>query len=553
MSNDAYLVGLDFGTLSCRAAVVRASDGEVLATADAEYPHAVMDRKLSAGDGQELPSEFALQVAGDYLEALASAVPEAVQAAGIDAAEVIGLGIDFTASTVVAAKADGTPLNEVEGFADRPHAYVKLWKHHGAHEQAKRMVEVAEQRGETWLGRYGGVISSELLVPKVLETLEEDREVYDAADVYIDAGDWTVWQLTGEKTYAAGLAGYKRLYQDGANLSEEYLAELNPDFARVFDKMEGPVIPLGAKAGELNAKGAELTGLPEGIAVAAANIDAHVNAPSAKGVEPGQLVAAMGTSTAMVLSHPELKDVPGAFGVVEGGVVDGQWGYEVGQTAVGDLFAWFVDNCVPVEYSKEAADRGVSVHEVLAEKAAKQAVGEHGLVALDWHNGNRSVLMDPNLSGLIVGLTLHTPPESIYRALIEATAFGVRRIVEAFTSNGIDVTEFIAAGGLIKNAFLMQIYADVLGMDISIATNKENGALGSAIFAATAAGHYDSVAEAAEKMGDKQTAAYTPDADASARYDLLYEQYLALHDHFGRGGSDVMHVLRKLQREARGN
>lgn len=211
MSNDAYLVGLDFGTLSCRAAVVRAGDGEILATAEASYPHAVMDRTLTAGDGQSLPPEYALQVAGDYLRVLAEAVPSALQKAGIDPAAVIGLGLDFTASTVVAATADGTALNEVEGFADRPHAYVKLWKHHGAHEQARRMLELARQRGETWLGRYGGVISSELLVPKVLETLEADREVYDATDVFIDAGDWTVWQLTGVRSYAAGLAGYKRL------------------------------------------------------------------------------------------------------------------------------------------------------------------------------------------------------------------------------------------------------------------------------------------------------------------------------------------------------
>ncbi len=550
-TTDRYVVGIDFGTLSGRAAIVRVSDGQVLSTADTQYRHGVMDRTLTAGDNQKLPGEFALQVPADYLEVLQDAVPRALAESGVDPAQVVGIGLDFTASTVLPTTADGTPLCELEQFTNRPHAYAKLWKHHGAHTQADRMVKVAIERGETWLGRYGGVISSELLVPKALETLEEDREVYDAAEVYTEAMDWIVWQLTGSLSYAAGVAGYKRIFQDGHDLDPDYLAALNPDFADFFTtKMSAPVLPLGAKAGELTARAAAWTGLPAGIAVAVGNIDAHVNAPAAQGVESGQLVAAMGTSTAMVVSHPDLRDVPGAFGVVDGGVVDGQWGFEAGQTAVGDIFAWFVDHCVPADYVAEAEQRGLSVHQLLAEKASVQKVGEHGLVALDWHNGNRSILMDPNLSGVIVGLTLHTSPEDQYRAWIEATAYGVRRIIESFRASGVEITEYIAAGGLVKNAFLMQVYADVLNLPISIATNEQNGALGSAIFAATAAGEYGSVAEAAAAMGDKQVAAYTPIGENAKVYDQLYAEYEQLHDWFGKGGNDVLHRLKQIQRAA---
>lgn len=550
---ESYVVGIDYGTLSGRAAVVRVSDGEVLSTADTAYAHAVMDRTLTAGDGQKLPNEFALQVPADYLEVLTDAVPRAVAASGIDPSAVIGVGLDFTASTVFPTLADGTPLCELEQFVNRPHAYAKLWKHHGGHRQAERMVAVAQERGEPWLSRYGGIISSELLVPKVLETLESDREVYDAAQVFTEAMDWIVWRLTGTLSCAAGVAGYKRIHQDGHDLDADYLAALNPDFADFFTtKMPAPVLPLGSKAGELTAQAAAWTGLPEGVAVAVGNIDAHVNAPAAQGVETGQLVAAMGTSTAMVVCGPELRDVPGAFGVVDGGVVDGLWGFEAGQTAVGDIFAWFVDHCVPQSYTDEAAERGISVHQLLAEKASTQRVGEHGMVALDWHNGNRSVLMDPNLSGVIIGLSLHTSQEDQYRAWIEATAYGVRKIIESFRDSGVQITEYIAAGGLVKNPFLMQIYADVLNLPISTATNEQNGALGSAIFAATAAGAYDTVAQAAGAMGDKQVASYQPIAENAAVYDQLYAEYVLLHDWFGRGGNDVLHRLKQIQRTALG-
>jgi L-ribulokinase len=324
---------------------------------------------------------------------------------------------------------------------------------------------LAEQRGEPWLPRYGGFISSEWELAKGLQLLEEDREVYDRMDHWVEAADWIVWQLSGTYVRNACTAGYKAVRQDGAYPSADYLAALHPDLTGFFaEKVEQPIAELGALAGRLTAEAAAWTGLPEGIAVAVGNVDAHVTAPAAASIEPGQLVAIMGTSTCHVMSSQSLGEVPGMCGVVDGGIVEGLWGYEAGQSGVGDIFGWFVDQQVPPAYVAEAERRGIGVHELLTDLASSQAVGQHGLIALDWHSGNRSVLVDHDLSGVVIGQTLATRPEDIYRALIEATAFGTRTIVETFSAAGVPVTEFVVAGGLMKNRLLMQIYADVLNL-----------------------------------------------------------------------------------------
>jgi L-ribulokinase len=547
----AVVVGVDYGTLSGRAVVVRVRDGEELGSAVHEYPHAVMDQRLTAGDGQQLPPDWALQAPGDYVEVLREAVPTALRDAGVDPSAVIGIGTDFTACTMVPTTADGTPLCELERFADRPHAYVKLWKHHAAQRQADRITELARARGEAWIDRYGGAISSEWEFAKGLQLLEEDPELYDEMAHWVEAADWIVWQLTGEYVRNACTAGYKGIYQDGAYPSSEFLEELNPDFADfAATKVAHRIGQLGHVAGRLSAQAAAWTGLPEGIAVAVGNVDAHVTAAAANAVEPGQMVAIMGTSTCHVMNGDRLASVPGICGVVDGGILEGYWGYEAGQSGVGDIFAWYVDNQVPAAYAAEADESGISLHELLTERAAAQPVGAHGLVALDWHSGNRSVLVDHELSGLVVGLTLATRPEDVYRALLESTAFGTRTIVESFADAGVPVTELIVAGGLLKNRFLMQMYADVTRLPLSTIRSEQGPAVGSAIHAAVAAGAYADVREAARSMGRRIVAAYTPDEDAALRYDALYAEYTALHDHFGRGGNDVMRRLKAIRRDA---
>lgn len=551
-SHGDVVVGVDFGTLSGRAVVVRVSDGAELGSAVHDYHHGVVDRTLPT-TGEALPPDWALQVPSDYIDVLRTAVPEAVAAAGVDPGSVVGIGTDFTACTMVPTRGDGTPLNELPEFADRPHAYVKLWKHHAAQRHADRINETAAERGESWLPRYGGLISSEWEFAKGLQILEEDPEVYTAMQRWVEAADWIVWQLCGTYVRNACTAGYKGIRQDGAYPSREYLEALNPDFADfVADKVDQPIGELGSNAGGLTAEASAWTGLPEGIAVAVGNVDAHVTAPAAQAVESGQMVAIMGTSTCHVMSSDVVRDVPGMCGIVDGGIVPSLWGYEAGQSGVGDIFGWFADTSVPASYTDEAERRGMTIHEHLSDLASKQAVGEHGLIALDWHNGNRSVLVDHQLSGMIVGQTIATRPEDTYRALIEATAFGTRRIIEAFTTSGVPVTELIVAGGLVKNQLVMQIYADVTGMALSVITSEQGPALGSALHAAVAAGTYPDIRSAAAAMGRVERAVHQPDPGRSKTYDALYAEYVELHDYFGRAresgaGNNVMHRLRRIR------
>src|SRR5674476_1086889 len=504
--SDAVVIGVDYGTLSGRAVVVRVSDGQELGSAVHDYPHGVLERALPAGE--PLPPEWALQVPADYIAVLQVAVPEALRMSGVEVADVIGIGTDFTACTMVATLADGTPLCEVPEFAASPHAFAKR-----------------------------------------LQMFEEAPELYAAMDHFVEAADWIVWQLTGTYIRNACTAGYKGIYQDGAYPDAAFLSALNPGFASfVSDKLEHTIGQLGDRAGSLSARAAAWTGLPEGIAIAVGNVDAHVTAPAARAVEPGQMVAIMGTSTCHVINATDLHEVPGMCGVVDGGIVAGLWGYEAGQSGVGDIFGWFVKHGVPPVYYERADATGVSVHELLTELSRPQAIGEHGLIALDWHSGNRSVLVDHELSGLIVGQTLATRAEDTYRALLEATAFGTRTIIEAFNSSGVPVTELVIAGGLLKNTLLMQIYADVTNLPLSTIASEQGPALGSAIHAAVAAGTYPDIHAASSAMGRSDKAVYQPIAANVKAYDELFAEYTLLHDYFGRGGTDVMHRLKARKR-----
>ena len=547
---DACVIGVDFGTLSGRAVVIRAADGAELGAAVHDYRHGVMDDCLAA-TGEPLPPDWALQDPADYTDVLRTAVPAAVAAAGVDPAGVIGIGTDFTACTILPALADGTPLCQLPGRAGRPHAYVMLWKHHAAQPQADRINALAHERSEPWIARYGGKISAEWQFAKGLQLLEEDPEIYRRAERWIEAADWIIWQLCGTETRNACTAGYKGIWQDGHYPSREFLAALNPAFAGFCDgKLAHPVSPLGARAGLLTPQAAGWTGLTEGIAVAVGNVDAHVTPPAADAITPGQLVIIMGTSNCHVMNGAALAEVPGMCGVVDGGIVAGRWGYEAGQTGVGDIFAWFADHAVPAAYTGEAARRGMSVHDLLSAEAAAQPAGAHGLVALDWLNGNRSVLVDHHLSGVVAGLTLATRAPDIYRALIESTAFGTRVIIDAFGAAGIGVSELVIAGGLARSELIVQVYADVTRRPLGLVSSGQGPALGSAIHAAVAAGAYPGVPAAAAAMGSHRPAVYTPDPASADVYDDLYAEYVTLHDYFGRGANEVLHRLRAVRDRA---
>lgn len=553
MANDKYAIGVDFGTESGRAVIVRVRDGAELGSAVYQYPDGVIDERLPSS-GERLPPEWALQNPDDYISVFKQAVPAALKASGIDPADVIGVGIDFTSCTMMPTLADGTPLCRVPQWRDNPHAWVKLWKHHAAQPEADKINETARQMGESWLGRYGGKISSEWFFSKALQILDEAPEVYRAADRLIEAADWVIWQLCGVETRNTCTTGYKAIYQDGKFPDKKYFAALHPELADVIEtKMKKELIPLGGRAGGLTEEAAAWMGLKPGIAVAAANVDAHVTVPAAQVTEPGRMVMIMGTSICHMVLSETVHEVPGMCGVVDGGIIPGMYGYEAGQSGVGDIFAWFVDNAVPPEYHEAAKAKGMDLHAYLEAEAAKQKPGEHGLLALDWWNGNRSVLVDVDLSGLLIGATLGTRAPDIYRALIEATAFGTRVIIEAFEKSGVPIKELVAAGGLPeKNKLLMQIYSDVTGREFRIIDSTQGPALGSAMHAAVAAGAYPDIQTAAKKMGKLKDEVFKPIAEHQAVYDQLFAEYVTLHDYFGRGENDVMKRLRKIRNQARG-
>jgi L-ribulokinase len=555
MSRTKYTIGVDYGTESGRAVLVDVATGEEIATAVHPYGDGVIDKVLPGSDAP-LPPDFALQNPTDYIKVLRVTVPAVLQESGVDAGDVIGIGTDFTACTMLPIDEAGKPLCTQPEWKDNPYAWVKIWKHHAAQPEANRLNEIAGERGEPWLSRYGGKISSEWLVPKIWETLNKAPEVFEAADRYIEGADWIVLQLTGEERRNSCTAGYKAIWNKREGYpSDDFYAALDPRLRNVVDeKLARDIYPLGQRAGSLAAEMAEITGLRPGIAVPTGNVDAHVSVPAATVVEPGCMVIIMGTSNChMVLGEKE-KIVEGMCGVVEDGIIPGFFGFEAGQSCVGDHFAWFVDNCVPAAYQEEAKARGLNVHQLLEEKAAVQKPGAHGLVALDWWNGNRSVLVDVDLTGLLVGATLATKAEDIYRALIEATAYGTRVIVEAFDNSGVAVNEIVACGGLPeRNRLLMQVYADVTGREIRVAGTAQAGAVGSAMFAAVAAGKkaggYDSIFEAAKHMARLQDVAYRPIPAHKAVYDQLFAEYQKLHDYFGRGENDVMKRLKALKQQ----
>jgi L-ribulokinase len=544
---DTYTIGIDFGTLSGRAVLVRTSDGEEVASAEHEYASGVVDESLN---GTALPPDWALQDPADWIEVVRNTVPAVLRESGIDPASVLGIGTDTTACTVLPCKQDGTPLCQLDEFRDRPHAWPKLWRHHAAQPQADRINALAAERGEAWLARYGGRLSSEWELAKGLQLLEEDPEVYEATDLWVEFADWIIWRLCGSYARNRCTAGYKGAYQDGSYPSRDFFAALDERFADFAEtKLVSDLAELGTAAGRLTAEAAEWTGLPEGIAVAVGNVDAHVTVPAAQAIEPGTMVAVMGTSTCHVMNSNALGEVPGMCGVVDGGITPGTYGYEAGQSGVGDIFAWWARVGFPPSRAEQAAD-GENAHDVLTRLAREQRPGAHGLVALDWMSGNRSILVDHELSGVIVGLTLDTKPEDVYRALIEATAFGTRRIIEAFDEAGVPVRRFVAAGGLIKSSFVMQLYADIIGMPISVIGSDQGPALGSAIHAAVAAGVHPDITAAAKAMGKVRPDVYQPNEKHRAVYDELYTRYVTLHDWFGRS-NDELHELRRIRNRVR--
>ena len=553
-----YTVGIDFGTASGRAVLVDAADGRVVATSTHPYRHGVIDERLPLPDRiVRLAPDWALQDATDYLDVIRQTVPALLADSGVGPDDVIGIGVDVTACTMLPTLADGTPLSEVPRWRSEPHAWVKLWKHHAAQPEADRINATARTTGQAWLDRYGGRISSEWFFSKVLQILDEAPEAYAAADRFIEATDWIVWRLTGVETRNACTAGYKAMWsrRDGFP-GADYFAALDPRLTDVVDtKLSRDIRPVGERAGGLTDEAAAWTGLRPGTAVAIGNVDAHVAVPAVTVTTPGRMVMIMGTSTCHMVLGPDERPVAGMCGSVEDGILPGFVGYEAGQSCVGDAFAWFVDNAVPPADHAAARAAGVDIHAHLQAQGFGAPPGASGLLALDWWNGNRSVLVDAELSGLLIGATLSTTAAEIYRALVEATAFGTRVIIDAFREAGVAVDEVVACGGLAdKSPAIVQLYADIVGLPFRVSASDQAPALGSAMFGAVAAGAeaggHATIQAASAAMARVRDEVIRPTPTHREPYDVLYREYVRLHDYFGRGENDVMKTLRGLREAA---
>ncbi|MFZ1992540.1 MAG: ribulokinase [Solirubrobacteraceae bacterium] len=536
-------IGVDFGTESGRVLVLDARSGEELGVSVVPYPSAVIDRELPS-TGERLPGDWALQDPDDWVKVLEDGIPAAVADAGVAPDEVTGLGIDVTSCTVLPVTQDGTPLCTLDEWRERRHAWPKLWKHHAAQPVADRLNEVALERNEPFLERYGGRISSEWYFPKLIEVWCEDREVYDACAAFIEATDWIVWHLTGQEVRQSATAGYKAMWSPEDGLPPtEYFEAAYPGFSAPSEKLGTEFVALGSKAGTLIAERASRLGLTEDVAVAVGNVDAWVSVPGAGVTSPATFVTVIGTSTCSMIVSPDEVRLPGVTGVVRDGILPGLYGYEAGQAAVGDMLAWFV----------RTLDGDRDTYARLEGEAAGLAPGATGLVALDWFNGNRSILADADLTGAIFGLTLHSSPAEIYRALLESIAFGNRRIIDNFVEHGLELSEIVAVGGIAERSPLtMQLLADTSGLTVHVPSWREVPARGAALFGAVAAGIYDDIDAAIEATRPSSSRTYTPEPAAKEVYDRVYGIYRTLYETLGRSEVELLHGLKRIRAESAG-
>ena len=553
-----YVIGCDFGTLSMRAILVGVEDGNILSEQVLNYRHGVITEKLPESGVPLRGPDWALQHPDDYLEALYTNIPALLNATGVNAEDIIAIGVDFTTCTVVPLAPDGEPLCKQPAFANRPHAWVKLWKNHTAHKEAEDITAYVEKTGSNLLDYYGGRTSSEFFFPKIWEILRKDEEVYHSADTFLEAGDFVVYKLCGNMVRSGVLAAAKGFHDNSAMAfpSPEFFRGLDPRLENIVTekKLQG-VVQVGSPAGTLTKAMAERLGLTTDTVVCSAHADAACTLPGAGIVEPHVMTYVMGTSTCHMMMTETFKKMPGACAVYYEGILPGYYCYEAGQSAVGDIFDWFCKQYLPPSYMEEARERGINIMQLMDEKAGKLAIGESGLIALDWMNGNRSILQDANLTGLIMGLTLATKPEEIFRALLEATGFGTRVIMDQFDACGLRIDKIFACGGLAqKSSVLMQIYSDIMGKPIQVSAVKQTSAMASALFASVAAGaekggHSD-YRTAVKAMIPPPTVTYTPIAENTEKYAALYKIYRQMHDFMAQEENNPMKALRALQQSS---
>lgn len=539
-------MGIDFGTESGRV-LITDKNGQIVSASIVNYKHKVITEKLPTVEKYFLPKEYALQHPEDYLEVLQKGIPSAMQKANIANENIVGIGIAFTSSTVLATDSNLTPLCLYEQYKKKPQSWVKLWKHHGAQEEARRIYNTAVEREENWLSSYGNHVSAEWFLPKCLETFYKDRELYDNTSLFMEAGDWVVSMLTGKIVRSNCALGFKAFWNEKDGFPYDFFKALDLEFGKSLpSKLRGDIKNIGKTAGKLTKDMAEKTSLSEGTPVAVSIIDAHSSLLGIGASKEKQMTMVMGTSTCHLMLNERYKNVPGISGTVKDAIIPGLYAYEAGQSAVGDLFGWYSQQ-IPFSYESEAKEKKLSTFQLLEEKAERIQPGESGLIALDWFNGNRSVLSNFSLSGTIIGMTLKTTPEEIYRSLLESSAFGAKIIIDAYEDAGLIIEEIFACGGLpLKNALLMQIYADVLNKNVMVSQTEQASGIGAAVLGATAGKLFNNVGEASQNMRKPFIKKYKPIKENAVKYQKMFVIYKQIHDYFGKENSELMWKLNNI-------
>ncbi len=541
-----FIIGLDFGTLSVRALLIDAKTGDVICDSVSEYKHGVLDDKLPSGT--KLPELFALQVPSDYLESTHKVIRGVMEKSGADKDSVLSIGIDFTACTMLPYTENFTPLCELDKYRDEPHAYAKLWKHHAAQPEAEEITEKA-RACDGLLEAYGEKLSSEAMFPKILEIARHAPDVYRDAQGFMELGDWITTKLCGKESRSRCFSGFKALYTESGFPDNSLFKSIDPMLDGIIGtKLPDRADPITGAVGTLTEEVAEWLGLSTKTVVATPIIDAHASMPALGITGTDELMLILGTSACHIVNCKEKIRVPGISGYAKETVIPGLYTYEAGQASFGDNFDWFVKNLVSEDYRRAAKDAGLNIHAYLRKLAKELDVGESGLVSLDWFNGNRCTLSDSELSGMIVGLTLTTRPEQIYRSLIEATVFGTKKIIDNFTECGVPISRIVAAGGIAeRDDMLMQILADVTEREIRVPKIPYSSAYGSAMYATVAAGCFVSLDDCARVFKPSSFISYVPNPESSRKYKELYSIYSELYELYGKK-NDAMKRLFKLKK-----
>lgn len=533
-----YSIGIDFGTGSGRVFLVNTENGAIVAQYIKNYTHGTIEGRLN---GRKIPQNFSLQNANDYLEVIELGVPAILAESQVDVEEVVGMGIDFTSSTVIFVDENMEPMHNKPHFHDNPHAYVKLWKHHGAQEEADALLNTALEEKNRWLGYYGFNVSSEWMIPKIMEVHHKAPEVMAETAYIMEAGDWIVNRLTDKNVRSNCGLGFKAFWEASTGFHYDLFDKVNSDLSEIVrNKLDAPIVNIGESVGQVSATMAEQLGLSPETQVSPFIIDAHASLLGIGAEKDKEMTMVMGTSTCHLMLNKAQHKVPGISGSVKGAIIPDLYAYEAGQSAVGDLFE-YVAKQAPYSYVQAAESRGISIFDLLNEKAGKLYPGESGLIALDWHNGNRSVLSDSNLKGSLFGMTLQTKHEEIYRAYMEATAFGTKMIMQQYQGWQMDVENVFACGGIPKkNGLLMEIYANVLNKQITIIDSEYAPAIGAAILGAICGKAHPDFNSAIAAMKEPVLYQVTPDPEQVAIYKKLFSAYKELHDLHGYKKARIM-------------